>query len=148
MGEYALLTEVWGPEYGGKKPKKEKKKKKRNDEEIPILEPSEMDKELLEEPSEKVRKMSISPYSKDDSVFQPMNPNIVRTQPKQVNPIESRYFDDPEYQEFLEFKKMKSNRFLLPQSNEQMNELLLYVFTGFFLLMLYDSIYKFGKDSY
>ena len=27
MGEYALLTEVWGPEYGGKKPKKDTKNK-------------------------------------------------------------------------------------------------------------------------
>ena len=28
------------------------------------------------------------------------------------------------------------------------NELLLYVFTGFFLLMIYDNIYKLGKNSY
>ncbi len=147
MGEYALLTEVWGPEYDGKKPKKEKKKKKRNVEEIPILEPSEMDKELLEEPSEKVRKMSISPYSKDDSVFQPMNPNIVNYKTPE-KPVVKNYQDDPEYREFLEFKKMKGNRSTIPQTNDQFNELLLYVFTGFFLLMLYDNIYKFGKDSY
>ena len=30
---------------------------------------------------------------------------------------------------------------------EQFNELLLYVFTGFFLLMIYDNIYKLGKDT-
>ena len=36
----------------------------------------------------------------------------------------------------------------LSNSNEQFNELLLYVFTGFFLLMIYDNIYKLGKDSY
>ena len=28
------------------------------------------------------------------------------------------------------------------------NELLLYIFTGFFLLMIYDNIYKLGKNSY
>ena len=32
--------------------------------------------------------------------------------------------------------------------NEQFNELLLYVFTGFFLLIIYDNIYKLGKNSY
>ena len=30
---------------------------------------------------------------------------------------------------------------------DQFNELLLYVFTGFFLLMIYDNIYKLGKDT-
>ena len=37
---------------------------------------------------------------------------------------------------------------VLSDQNEQFNELLLYVFTGFFLLMIYDNIYKLGKDSY
>jgi hypothetical protein len=32
-------------------------------------------------------------------------------------------------------------------TEEQFNELLLYVFTGFFLLMIYDNIYKLGKDN-
>ena len=32
--------------------------------------------------------------------------------------------------------------------NEQFNELLLYVFTGFFLLMIYDNIYKLGRQTY
>ena len=32
--------------------------------------------------------------------------------------------------------------------NDQFNELLLYVFTGFFLMILYDNIYRLGKDSY
>ena len=31
---------------------------------------------------------------------------------------------------------------------EQFNELLLYIFTGFFILMLFDNIYKLGRDSY
>ena len=33
-------------------------------------------------------------------------------------------------------------------TEEQFNELLLYVFTGFFLLMIYDNIYKLGRDSF
>jgi hypothetical protein len=63
--------------------------------------------------------------------------------------------DDPEYQEFLEFKKMRmmkskkhSVRNLDSSTEEQFNELLLYVFTGFFLLMIYDNIYKLGRDSF
>ena len=61
-------------------------------------------------------------------------------------------------QEFLEFKRMKvmksqkssskSNRYLGSSTEEQFNELLLYVFTGFFLLMIYDNIYKLGRDSF
>ena len=44
----------------------------------------------------------------------------------------------------------KSNRFLglSNDTEEQFNELLLYVFTGFFLLMIYDNIYKLGRDSF
>ena len=36
----------------------------------------------------------------------------------------------------------------LSTQEDQFNELLLYIFTGFFLLMLYDNIYKLGKNSY
>ena len=32
--------------------------------------------------------------------------------------------------------------------NNQINQLLLYIFTGFFFLMLFDNIYKLGKKSY
>jgi hypothetical protein len=55
----------------------------------------------------------------------------------------------------LEFKRMKMNnqkksssRNIETSSEEQFNELLLYVFTGFFLLMIYDNIYKLGRDSF
>ena len=59
---------------------------------------------------------------------------------------ESVLSDDPEYQEFLEFKRMKSQKSSskpsrleshLSATEEQFNELLLYVFTGFFLLMIF-----------
>ena len=45
MGEYALLSEVYGSEF--KKEKREKKSKKK----IPVIEPDEMDKVLLGEQS-------------------------------------------------------------------------------------------------
>ena len=46
----------------------------------------------------------------------------------------------------IEIKQEKKQE--LWNQNEQFNELLLYIFTGFFLLMIYDNIYKLGKDSY
>jgi len=85
-----------------------------------------------------------------------------------MNPVRSHLdrFNDPEYEEFLEFKRMKRNNSLndplnnqnkkenqsiirnIIDPNDQFNELLLYVFTGIFLLMIYDSIYKLGKNSF
>ena len=72
-------------------------------------------------------------------------------------------YQDPEYHEFLEYKQMQRKHLdslrgskeglplkseTLTNHNEQFNELLLYMFTGFFLLMLFDNIYKLGRDSY
>ena len=48
----------------------------------------------------------------------------------------------------MKSQKRFKNLIVLGISNnteEQFNELLLYVFTGFFLLMIYDNIYKLGK---
>ena len=60
MGEYALLSEVYGSDF--KKEKKGKKSKKK----IPVIEPDEMDKVLLGEqtvsPEVKIRNMNIDPY--------------------------------------------------------------------------------------
>ena len=67
---------------------------------------------------------------------------------------------DPDYEEFFEYLKAKRAKtqgiphgvvegFKNPLSqSEQFNELLLYIFTGFFILMLFDNIYKLGRDSY
>ena len=179
MGEYALLSEVYGSEF--KKEKREKKSKKK----IPVIEPDEMDKVLLGEqsvsPEVKVRNMNISPYGGDEMRFveddvNTGNPNIQPNQrsvdysPKsvyqrQIGQIENRESlkGDPEYREFLEYKKKKRNQELIDEMEsigrkqisrssyshtDQMNELLLYIFTGFFLLMLFDNIYKMGKRSY
>ena len=74
----------------------------------------------------------------------------------------TNHADDPVYQEFLEYRNSriaqnsqesaKSSSPLslssLTGQGEQFNELLLYMFTGFFLLMLYDNIYKLGRDAY
>lgn len=67
--------------------------------------------------------------------------------------------NDPDYQEYVMFKKAQRAKTQgLPVGyegfadssgqGEQFNELLLYIFTGFFILMLFDNIYKLGRDSY
>jgi hypothetical protein len=166
----ALLSEVW-PDMV-KKPKKAKKQKKKpkKDQVIQPLTPQEMETELLEDneneeqdPRRKLQGMRVSPYTDDEVQYQntrrrvdlDWNDNIVR--PDQTRAIarrnRSELQEDPDYEDFLEFKKLKASKRrkskgTIMKTNEQFNELLLYVFTGFFLLMIYDNIYKLGKNSY
>ena len=185
MGEYALLSEVYGSDFKKDKKEKKEKKSKKKMPVIDVIEPDEMDKVLLDEqsvsPEVKVRNMNISPYEGTEARLledqnDMNNHNIQHNQhnqrrqdysPKsvyqrQIGPIESLK-DDPEYREFLEYKRKKRNQELIDEmeiierkqksrssysQKDQMNELLLYIFTGFFLLMLFDNIYKMGKRSY
>ena len=156
----ASLTEVWGSDFNTK-PKKEKKKKYKQ---VP-LSPEEMDSGLLiqnnERPSlmEEKERLQLLSDNRQENRYQRINPNVV-TQRDPYGTVKnkrpSKIEEDPDYQEFLEFKK-KKHRFVELEknknivsldNNEQFNELLLYVFTGFFLLILYDSIYRLGKNSY
>ena len=185
----ALLSEVW-PDMVQKPKKTKKLKKKKSDDPLfdPPLTPDEMETELLDDrenpeldPNRRLRGMRVSPYSEDENQYQDtkktldsnFNNNIVRSDNTRNIVMESLE-DDPDYQEFLEFKKMKSQKRkqqLKSQTQpqvakithvdssepshvpsetsyeDQFNELLLYVFTGFFLLMIYDNIYKLGKDN-
>jgi len=160
----ALLSEVW-PDMV-QKPRKTKrlKNKKSND---PVLnaplEPDEMETELLDDksnseldPRRRLEGMRVSPYTDNEVQYQDtsrkvdleFNNNIVRADMMRNIKRES-LSDDPEYREFLEFKRMKTPKITdNSSSEEQFNELLLYVFTGFFLLMIYDNIYKLGRDSF
>lgn len=172
----ALLSEVW-PDMV-QKPKKTKrlKKKKVGDPLMdPPLEPDEMETELLDDrenneldPRKRLSGMRVSPYTDNETQYQnnkrvvdlEFNNNIVRADMMRNIKRESVLSDDPEYQEFLEFKRMKMMKSKKSSSKsgfleshqgateEQFNELLLYVFTGFFLLMIYDNIYKLGRDSF
>jgi len=170
----ALLSEVW-PDMV-QKPRKEKrlKKKKVSDPLMdPPLEPDEMETELLDDrvnkeldPNKRLQGMRVSPYTDNETQYQnnkkvvdlDFNNNIVRADMMRNIKRESVLSDDPEYQEFLEFKRMKMMKsqkrsskpgiYLDNNTEEQFNELLLYVFTGFFLLMIYDNIYKLGRDSF
>jgi hypothetical protein len=164
----ALLSEVW-PDMVQKPRKTRRLKKKKVDD--PLLDqpltPDEMETELLDDrsnneldPRRRLKGMRVSPYTDDEIQYQDtsnkvdleLNDNIVR--PSTTRNIRKESLsDDPDYQEFLEFKRMRNQsappQHVLAQNSteEQFNELLLYVFTGFFLLMIYDNIYKLGKDN-
>ena len=166
----ALLSEVW-PDMV-QKPKKIKKLKKKTGDPLmnSPLEPDEMETELLDDrqnneldPRKRLSGMSVGPYTDNETQYQnnkkvvdlDFNNNIVRSEMMRNIKRERVLSDDPDYQEFLEFKRMKMNnqkknsmRNIDSSSEEQFNELLLYVFTGFFLLMIYDNIYKLGRDSF
>ena len=166
----ALLSEVW-PDMV-QKPKKIKKLKKKTGDPLmnSPLEPDEMETELLDDtynneldPRKRLSGMRVGPYTDNETQYQnnkkvvdlDFNNNIVRSEMMRNIKRESVLSDDPDYQEFLDFKRMKMNnqkknsmRNLDSSSEEQFNELLLYVFTGFFLLMIYDNIYKLGRDSF
>jgi hypothetical protein len=156
----ASLTEVWGQDFNTK-PKKVKTKKIKNK----PLSTEEMDSELLIADSERPaiiedreRLQMLRDDRQDHDMYQRINPNVVtRKNPYGGERRPLRIEEDPDYQEFLEFKNRKrfkedNVRERSPLSrvneNEQLNELLLYVFTGFFLLILYDNIYRLGKNSY
>ena len=169
----ALLSEVW-PDMVQKPKKIKRLKKKKSSDPLmdPPLEPDEMETELLDdrvnpelEPNKRLQGMRVSPYTDNETQYQnnkrvvdlEFNNNIVRADMMRNIKRESVLSDDPDYQEFLEFKRMKMMKsqkhssksgFLETSHEEQFNELLLYVFTGFFLLMIYDNIYKLGRDSF
>ena len=169
----ALLSEVW-PDMVQKPRKTKRLKKKKNSDPLmnSPLEPDEMETELLDDrtneelnPNKRLQGMRVSPYTDNETQYQnnkrvvdlELNNNIVRADMMRNIKRESVLSDDPEYQEFLEFKRMKMMKsqkssskygFLETSHEEQFNELLLYVFTGFFLLMIYDNIYKLGRDSF
>jgi len=158
----ASLTEVWGSDFNTK-PKKDKKKKNKTK----PLSPEEMDSELLITDSERPvivedreRLQMLRDDRQDHDMYQRINPNVV-TRRNPYGGTERRpqkIEEDPDYQEFLEFKNRKRQvkednvkeraPLIRVNESEQLNELLLYVFTGFFLLILYDNIYRLGKNSY
>ena len=159
----ASLSEIWGEDFN-KPTTKTKTKKKKKKKSTPLT-PDEMDSELLIKDEDK-RRFNTDEYQrvnslKDeyDEIHIPRFSNVV-TAKYPYGRIPSRIEEDPDYLEFMEYKKMKhvnkknpteSSRLNIVQSsneNNQFNELLLYIFTGFFLLLLYDNIYKFGKNSY
>lgn len=153
----AELSEVWG-DYKPKKEKKKKKEKSENDKSVLINERDRLTS-LINDRDVNYRYQRILPNSV--TFENPYDHDETNSKENIVRP--SRIEDDPDYKEFLEFKKNKNSLkrdVIIKQENnqsngqednktdEQLNELILYIFTGFFLLVLYDNIYKLGKQSY
>jgi len=160
---YALLSDIY-PE--NKKPKKSKKSN--------VLTPQNPDfkfnQEIYQKPNinSKIDQLRYNPYE------DPQAPDYVRFNQK-YNP--NAAIEDKDYVDFLEWKKNKYeskpqsqdiprppakvnpvppktniqesyvNYGLDNSANDEFNQLLLYVFTGIFILFLYDNIYKLGKSS-
>ena len=119
--------------------------------------------------NEHTQMQSIGPYAKPMRRLGP-HPNQRSSHTNESNHRITELSDDPEYLEFLRYKRyvhsdrgpdsgqgpdsesgiegFSGSQTTLTSPNEQFNELLLYLFTGFFLLMLYDNIYKLGRDAY
>jgi hypothetical protein len=139
--------------------------------------PQEMDTELLDdddylhgpEVQGHMRHMKANPYSPEGPEYQHLSQESYRMPNEHRLPYATPlrrvgtpmrqmtvHDEDPEYLEFLEYKNAKKAKQTdsslslssLTGQGEQFNELLLYMFTGFFLLMLYDNIYKLGRDAY
>jgi hypothetical protein len=157
----ASLLEVWGEDFN-LHPKRKKKKKT-----VPITQEAaesgllirNQNKPVLTEISRKLSDLRDDRLEGD--TYERINPNVVT----KGNPYGRKYKEieeDPDYHSFLEFKNRKQmkqidriERIEQPHyvkskrsENEQFNELILYIFTGFFLLILYDNIYRLGKKSY
>ena len=142
----ASLSEVWGENFN----KKEKKKKSKR----PMYQ-EEMEKELLVDVNEDEflhkKEYEKKRLLRDDRLLKSPYRTVKYADTRENKP--KILEDDPDYLEFLEFKKNK-NKPVIDKKDEplnfhdQQNELLLYIFTGFFLIVLYDNIYKLGKKSY
>ena len=165
------LNEAWGDDY--QKAKKKKKKSK----DIPLSPQEEIDTELLltetdrnafsQEPTTFQKIQGLEPANATDHYYGSVN----LSQPEPRTTVEQqiqeplRSISEEEWNEYLDYKRwkrtgetvlqkrqmietMKNETSTLTTQDEQFNELLLYMFTGFFLLMLYDNIYKLGKSSY
>ena len=145
-----------------------KKKKKKQ---LP-LETTQMETELLSKndmnefkirntPQSRISRLGINPYDPFNNPYNSVNnmnynmSNNYAIGPN--NPFNHPYsmhhyiMNDPDYKDFLVYKKMKNNTNDLyePFTNKINNDndfdqLLLYIFTGLFILIMFDNVYKLG----
>ena len=145
----ASLSEVWGEDFKTTEKIRFKKPKKKKTKHNSPLTGEDMKFRLYNElTKDDYEDISIPRSSNSFSDKMTYNSN---NKPRIIE-------DDPDYLEFLEFKKMKNKPKIVDNTKEgkikslekerQFNDLLLYIFTGFFLLLIYDNIYRLGKNSY
>lgn len=164
---YANLNEVYGSSFGNSNLSKKKKKKN-----IP-LETKEMETELLSKkdmnefkmrntPQSRVSRLGINPFDPFNTEYGNIN-NMNNTLLNENavgpnNPFNHPYsmyhyiMNDPDYRDFLVYKKMKNSTnslyepFMNRGDSNDFDQLLLYIFTGLFILIMFDNIYKLGVN--
>lgn len=165
---YANLEEVYGKNFKLNGNKKNKRKK------IP-LETKEMETELLTKqdmaeftkrnsPMSRVSRINLDPYDKNGNLdghiynMNSNNENILNENHIPISPFNHPYsmyhemLNDPDYRDFLVYKKMKKNTNDLYEpftnsvdvNSSEFDNLLLYIFTGVFILIMFDNVFKLG----
>ena len=167
------INEAWGDDFQ----KKKKKKKNQNppispqEKDNELLIPEKETKSFNQESAlyQQLQGLQINPSNAIDNFYESIPSKSYERQSTVQSQLETplRSISEEEWNEYLDFKRWKktgetvltkpvveSMSVKQPRTNhlttqeEQFNELLLYMFTGFILLMLYDNIYKLGKKSY
>lgn len=144
----ALLSEVW-PDMSPRISKKKKKKREKLVTPQPLT-PEEMDQELLRENyeetsiSKKLAGMRVSPYTDSNTLYEYPTRYTNNTSKQSREFLESGENNrKPEYN-YPRYNYPMYTSSSTPE--EQMNELLLYIFTGLFFIFIYDNLYKLGKN--
>ena len=169
------INEAWGDDFTKKKKKKKQNPPLSPQEDNELLIQNN-DRAMDNQESntfQRLQGLQIEPSNANENYHGTHFQKPIKTVQEQIN-TQLRTLSENEWNEYLEFKRWKKsgetvlqNRTVetmvnkeepelnpkpkqshLSTQEDQFNELLLYIFTGFFLLMLYDNIYKLGKNSY
>ena len=174
---YCTLEEAWGPDFK-KKHKKSKKEKRLEKQEQKMLDESidpqilipeaqqlsDYRKDLSSDDSSRPDKTNIGGYdSSFDSYVSPYqryipdpversNEAVLSANKQVTNPISiiERPVEDMIQLTRDEYNSLKREvvEGFANQTDEQLNQLLLYIFTGIFYLLMLDMMYQLGKKSY
>ena len=166
---YCTLEEAWGPDFK-KKHKKTKKEKRLEKQEKKILDET-IDPQIVihdkladtrVELQPHVRETSnsnISGYDSASDYFTPYqrtstnqvertNETVLEERPRSHAIQEERHHPVNQMVQ-REYDSLKHNvEGFGNQTDEQFNQLILYIFTGIFYLMMLDMMYQLGKKSY
>ena len=136
-------------------PKKKKKKKEKKSKTLPVISDSkEMDSELLNNNNydnyakQKLRGFNISPYISDNNNILYQNPTNKDTD-LNMNTTSNNTNNNNTNNNTNNTNNNTNNTIIRKDkynSEEQFNELLLYILTGLFIIILFDKVYKLGKS--
>ena len=167
------LNEAWGDDFSKKKKKKHKPPLSPQEDNLLVSESDKVQFNQEISAYQKLQGLELQPHNFTDSNYatthdslQKVNPSVIQEPSKVKEQIERplRTISEEEWNEYLDYKRWKTHKpqrqhqrhqiiegyrqNQLTTQEDQFNELLLYIFTGLFLLFLYDNIYKLGKKSY